>query len=283
MRVSLRTIFSTPEPRFGDRPLTVVRHASARRMRLRVDPRDGSVWLTLPRRALLRHAYAWVEEQRLWIEEQLANRAAGTRLVPGMTLQVAGETLTLALGDPSPFWGGAGEGAARVCAPEESLLAISAPADLAPPTQPSPTRGEGSRPRAVRRVNGTLVVPGDPDLFEARVLRWLKAEARRVLEAETRALAEKAGVMVARVTVGDTRSRWGSCSASGDIRYSWRLILAPDFVRRSTVAHEVAHRVHMNHGHAFKALERDLLGEPPAAARAWLRANGAALHGYGRS
>ncbi|HEV2569904.1 SprT family zinc-dependent metalloprotease [Sphingomonas sp.] len=207
-------------------------------MRLRVDPRDGSVRLTLPRHASLRRAYAWAEEQRPWVEEQLARRTAGTRLVPGMSLDVAGASLTL-LADPGR--------------------------------------------RTVRREGDTLLVPTDRELFEARVLRWLKAEARRVLEAETRAVANKAGVSIARVSVGDTRSRWGSCSASGDIRYSWRLILAPDFVRRSTVAHEVAHRVHMNHGPAFKGLERKLLGESPAAARAWLRAYGAALHGYGRS
>ena len=239
MRVSLRTIFSKPEPRFGDRPLLVVRHAAARRMRLRVDPRDGSVRLTLPRRASLHHAYAWVEEQRPWVEEQLAKRVGGTRLVPGMMLELGGERLTLVAVDNSR--------------------------------------------RTARREGNTLLVSGGADLFEARVLRWLKAEARRVLDAETRVMAETAGVTIARVSVGDTRSRWGSCSASGDIRYSWRLILAPEYVRRSTVAHEVAHRVHMNHGPAFKALERDLLKECPSAARAWLRANGAALHGFGRS
>lgn len=115
------------------------------------------------------------------------------------------------------------------------------------------------------------------------MLRWLKREALRVLDAETRAVAAQAGVTVGRVGIGDPRSRWGSCSAAGDIRYSWRLVLAPAFVLRSTVAHEVAHRVHMNHGPAFKALERELLGESPAVAREWLRANGAKLHRYGRS
>lgn len=237
MPASLKTIFSKAEPLFEGRPVKVVRHASARVMRLRVDPHDGVVRLTLPRRASLRHAYAWVEEQRPWIEAQLLKRAPCLRLVPGMRLDVCGETLAL------------------VSDPER---------------------------RGVRRQADEIRVGGDPDLFEIRALRWLKAEARRVLEAETRALAAEAGVTVRRVSVGDTRSRWGSCSADGDIRYSWRLILAPAFVRRSTVAHEVAHRVHMNHGPAFKALERQLLGESPSAARAWLRAHGAALHGYGR-
>jgi predicted metal-dependent hydrolase len=237
MPVSLKTIFSKTEPLFEGQPLKVVRHTRARVMRLRVDPRDGAVRLTLPRRASLRHAYAWVEEQRPWIEAQLAQRSPGQRLVPGTRLEVAGEALVL------------------VCAPES---------------------------RSVRREVDELRVGGDPDLFEIRVLRWLKAEARHLLEAETHTLAKQVGVSIRRVSVGDTRSRWGSCSADGDIRYSWRLILAPSFVRRSTVAHEGAHRVHMNHGSGFKALERELLGESPSVARAWLRAHGPSLHGYGR-
>jgi predicted metal-dependent hydrolase len=86
---------------------------------------------------------------------------------------------------------------------------------------------------------------------------------------------------VARVGVGDPLSRWGSCSSSGGIRYSWRLILAPDWVRRATVAHEVAHRVHMNHSPAFHALVADLLGADPKPARSWLRSNGPLLHRIG--
>jgi predicted metal-dependent hydrolase len=234
----LKTIFSIPaEPVFGGKALKVVRHAAARTMRLRVDPRDGAVRLTLPRRASLRRAYAWVEEQRPWVEAQLARTANGVRLAPGTLIEVGGEALRLSSNDS----------------------------------------------RVVRRCGGELHVGGDPAMFETRVMRWLRREALRVLDAETRAMAAEAGVTVGRVSVGDPRSRWGSCSAKGDIRYSWRLILAPPFVLRSTVAHEVAHRVHMNHGPAFKALERELLGESPAAARDWLRAHGAALHRYGRS
>ncbi len=71
--------------------------------------------------------------------------------------------------------------------------------------------------------------------------------ARRVLGAETAEYAERAGVTVTRVSIGDPRGRWGSCASWGAIRYSWRLILAPDLSRRATVAHEVAHWIHMNH------------------------------------
>lgn len=133
------------------------------------------------------------------------------------------------------------------------------------------------------RRDGLLLACGGPrEGLEGRVERWLKREALRLLSAETAEFAAKAGVRVTRVGIGDPRSRWGSCAASGAIRYSWRLALAPDFVRRATVAHEVAHRVHMNHGPAFHALVAALFGQDPAPARAWLRAHGSSLHWIGR-
>jgi predicted metal-dependent hydrolase len=138
-------------------------------------------------------------------------------------------------------------------------------------------------PRTVRLVGDELIVGGPREQIAARVLRFLRTHALRVLEAETRALATRHGISVARVGVGDPKSRWGSCSSRGDIRYSWRLILAPPHVMRSTVAHELAHRVHMNHGPDFHALAARLNGENPAPARAWLRAHGTALHWFGRT
>lgn len=138
-------------------------------------------------------------------------------------------------------------------------------------------------PRTPERSFGVLRVGGPREALEARVMRWLRREALRVLDAETRALAAAHGLTIGRVGVGDPRSRWGSCSAAGDIRYSWRLILAPEAVRRATVAHEVAHRVHMNHGPAFHALVASMYDGDPAEARRWLRAHGASLHGIGRA
>ena len=118
--------------------------------------------------------------------------------------------------------------------------------------------------------------------FAARVERWLIAEARSALSAETAAIAAQAGVRVRAVSIGDAATRWGSCSASGSIRYNWRLILAPPEVRRYVVAHEVAHRVHMNHGPQFRALERQLFGGEVAEARLALRRLGPRLKRVGR-
>ncbi len=142
-------------------------------------------------------------------------------------------------------------------------------------------RDEGRRRTMVRDGN-RLLVAGPEETLSRRVEAWLRAAALDLLTRETAEFAAKAGVTVSAVGIGDPRRRWGSCASSGIIRYSWRLILAPGRVRRATVAHEVAHRVHMNHGPDFHALVATLLGEDPMPARAWLRDHGAALHWVGR-
>ena len=139
------------------------------------------------------------------------------------------------------------------------------------------------RPRTPRIEPDRLVVGGPEEGLEARLLRWLKRHALDTLASETAEFASKAGVEVTRIGIGDPLSRWGSCSATGGIRYSWRLILAPDWVRRATVAHEVAHRVHMNHGADFHALVEALLGTDPRPARLWLRSHGPSLHRIART
>ena len=118
--------------------------------------------------------------------------------------------------------------------------------------------------------------------LSGRVDAWLRRAALDALSEETARIAAQADVGVIKVAVGDPKARWGSCSSRGTIRYSWRLILAPSHVLRSTVAHEVAHRVHMHHGPEFHALVRLLDPGDPAISRAWLRRHGAALHWFGR-
>lgn len=135
-------------------------------------------------------------------------------------------------------------------------------------------------PRAVRLEGDALVLGGPADSVGRRVERWLKAQALDLMAAESREIATRAGLSVGRVGIGDPRSRWGSCTATGDLRYSWRLVMAPDHVRRATVAHEVAHLRHMDHGRAFHALVDELHDGDVAAARAWLRREGRALHRY---
>ena len=86
---------------------------------------------------------------------------------------------------------------------------------------------------------------------------------------------------VKRITVRDSRSRWGSCGPDGGMSFSWRLVFAPAEVLDYLVAHEVAHLVHMNHGPRFWALARTLCDGPIEAPQAWLKANGETLLQYG--
>jgi hypothetical protein len=138
------------------------------------------------------------------------------------------------------------------------------------------------RSRTATLIGDRLVCGGPLEGLSRRIEAWLKRRALALLTEETAEFAAKAGVAVSRVTVADPKARWGSCASTGAIRYSWRLICAPPHVRRSTVAHEVAHRLHMDHSPAFHAAYRQLLGSDPAPARAWLRRHGATLHWVGR-
>ena len=117
-------------------------------------------------------------------------------------------------------------------------------------------------------------------MSRAALRDFLKREAKRDLEAASRRAAAALGVTVKRVSVRDQSSRWGSCSTTGVLSYSWRLILAPPFVLDYLAAHEVAHLVEMNHSRAFwRVVER--ICPDVARAKAWLDAHGAELHRYG--
>ncbi|HTU09358.1 MAG TPA: SprT family zinc-dependent metalloprotease [Allosphingosinicella sp.] len=170
---------------------------------------------------------------------------------------------------------------------EQQLAHIPPPRSLAP-GESVPVYGEAyvidweaSRPRKLRLEQGRLICGGPLEGLDRRILRWLKSEALDLLTRETREFAERTGARLERVGIGDPVSRWGSCSSRGTIRYSWRLIMAPDFVRRATVAHEVAHLVHLNHGPDFHALVAAIFGADPKPARLWLKREGAALHRIG--
>lgn len=133
--------------------------------------------------------------------------------------------------------------------------------------------------RVMRVQEDRLLVPGDPAQMPARVQAWLKARARDRLVAATDVHATTLGRRVSRVTLRDTRSRWGSCSAHGAIMYSWRLIMAPPAVLDYVAAHEVAHLVEMNHSPDFWAVV-DRLCPDWKGHRAWLRSEGQALQGW---
>jgi len=131
-------------------------------------------------------------------------------------------------------------------------------------------------------VEGTEIhVAGRPEHLPRRLRDWLMAEMRRRLSPLVHAKAARVERNVKRITVRDSRSRWGSCGPDGGMSFSWRLVFAPAEVLDYLVAHEVAHLVHMNHGPRFWALARTLCDGPIEAPQAWLKANGETLLQYG--
>ena len=136
--------------------------------------------------------------------------------------------------------------------------------------------GQGRSPR----VEGTtLLVPGDPAQAGARLAGFMKVLARERLTEASDRHARALGLAFSRLTLRDTRSRWGSCSADRALMYSWRLIMAPPSVLDYVAAHEVAHLAQMNHSPAFWAVVTQLC---PGwrIERDWLREHGQRLHGY---
>lgn len=222
-----------------DEAIDIVRHPTARRVKLAFDPASGRVRLTIPKRASATKALAWAGGYRDWIAAQRARLPEGRPFEPGAVIPFGDEALTI-------DWR---EGTSRI----------------------------------VRREGDRLMLSGPQGTVARRVEAWLRRQALRLLEADTAHYAALANVTVQKVAIGDARGRWGSCTSTGAIRYSWRLVLAPEAVRRATAAHEVAHRVHMDHSPAFHALVAQLYGSDPTPHRRWLRTNGASLHWYGRS
>ncbi len=137
---------------------------------------------------------------------------------------------------------------------------------------------QASRPRRAEQTGDRLRIGGPRAGLARRVEKWLRTAAIECLTRETMELAASTGLACHDVSIGDPKSRWGSCSVRGTIRYNWRLIMAPVAVRRAIVAHEVAHLRHMHHGADFHALVAELADGTDAAAYRWLKVHGRDLH-----
>lgn len=143
-------------------------------------------------------------------------------------------------------------------------------------------RGERSRATIAETVDGEAVIAVSCEAphVPRRVRDFLEREARKDLTEAVRTYTIALGQAPKRITIRDTRSRWGSCTARGDLNFSWRLILAPPLVLDYLVAHEMAHLREMNHSPRFWALVGSLCPNVDEAER-WLKRNGAALHRFG--
>jgi len=133
--------------------------------------------------------------------------------------------------------------------------------------------------RAVQLGTDEIAVPGPADRVGAKLGAYLREVARDRLAAACDDYAARLGKRYNRITMRDTRSRWGSCTSDGGLMFSWRLIMSPPEVLDYVAAHEVAHLAEMNHSPAFWAGVERIYG-PYNAPRKWLRTHGNDLHRY---
>ena len=137
-----------------------------------------------------------------------------------------------------------------------------------------------SNAMGVNIIGGEIIVGGKPEHLARRLRDWLVKNARTEINSlvveKTKLIDKKAG----RITLRDTRTRWGSCGPTGNLNFSWRLILAPSYVLDYLVAHEVAHLVHHNHSNNFWQLAEKIAADMKSA-HSWLDVNGKTLHSFG--
>ena len=133
-------------------------------------------------------------------------------------------------------------------------------------------------PRKPQVVGDTLTIGGPEDTLGKRLQRWLEGEAVRLFAADAAEYCARGELTQAEVKLTRARRRWGSCSSEGVLRLNWRLVQAPDPVRRSVVAHEVAHLVHFDHSPAFHALLDRLYEDDIGQANRWLSRHGRELY-----
>jgi predicted metal-dependent hydrolase len=223
-------------------PVEVRQHATARRLTLRVSKTRRAVLVTVPRGCRIEEADRFLKTHIDWVRERLGRVPAPVPLADGASIPLRGTPHRVRFIGPSP-------GGAVV--------------DLETSAQGSPR----------------LLVSGRIEHAARRLKDWLIGQAHDDLDTRVAWHARKLGVRARHITLRDQTTRWGSCSASGVLSFSWRLILAPSFVLDYVAAHEVAHLVEMNHGPRFWKL---VAGAVPRLeeAKHWLRHEGTDLHRY---
>lgn len=132
-------------------------------------------------------------------------------------------------------------------------------------------------PVSAPRLSDRRLVVSECRPVEPQVAAFLKTRARDRLAHACNAHAKRLGREYGRLTLRDTRSRWGSCSSSGNLMFSWRLVMATPEVLDYVAAHEVAHLQEMNHSAVFWRLVEELCPDY-AVQKRWLREHGSDLH-----
>jgi predicted metal-dependent hydrolase len=222
-------------------PVRLRRHRQARRYTLRIQATTREIVLTMPPRGTLQEACTFAQKHGGWIAARFGRLPQAVPFADGVALPLRGVPHRIS---HCPGMRG---------------------------TVWTETDGDGGR---------LLCVAGHAPHIARRVADFLQREAKRDLETASHRFARALGLSVSRVSVRDQSSRWGSCSTTGVLSFSWRLILAPSHVLDYLAAHEVAHLVEMNHSARFWRIVRRLFPDHERA-KAWLDAQGADLHRYG--
>lgn len=225
-----------------DAPVEVRRHPSARRMTLRVSRTKRAVIVTVPMQCDLDDASRFLNRHLDWVRDRLGNLPLPVPFEDGMVVPLRG-----------------------------ALHAVSFTGDAK------------SRHLVDHGEDGTgaiLRVHGSPKQAGRYLKAWLFEQARRDLDASVLAHARQLGLRPKRIAIRDQSSRWGSCSTTGVLSFSWRLVLAPPLILDYVAAHEVAHLAQMNHGPKFWALVRETMPRLDEA-KLWLLHYGTELHRYG--
>ena len=183
-------------------PVRLRRHRQARRYTLRIQSATREVVLTIPPRGTLKEAREFAQKHGGWIAARLDRLPEAAPFADGIVVPLRGMPHRIA-----------------------HRRAIRG-------TVWTETAADGER---------LLCVAGNAPHIDRRISDFLRREAKRDLEAVSLRFASELGVCVKRVAVRDQSSRWGSCSTTGVLSFSWRLILAPSIVLHYLAAHEVAH------------------------------------------
>jgi predicted metal-dependent hydrolase len=227
-----------------DRSIYLVRlrrHRQARRYTLRIQSATREVVLTIPPRGTLKEAREFAQKHGGWIAARLDRLPRAAPFADGVVVPLRGEPHRIV-----------------------HRRAVRG-------TVWTETEADGAR---------LLCVAGNAPHIDRRIGDFLRREAKRELELASLRHADALGVRVKRVSVRDQSSRWGSCSTTGVLSFSWRLILAPSFVLDYLAAHEVAHLIEMNHSARFWRLVEKLCADHERA-KLWLDVHGTDLHRYG--
>jgi predicted metal-dependent hydrolase len=240
-------------------PILLRRSGRARRFSLQVSEARRGAILTMPLYSSYAEADEFLSRHLDWLRERVAGLSEPVPFMHGAVVPLRGNAHMLRFA-----------GSVR----RRGVVWIEATEDA----KTAPAWPQSAR-LSLRRLP-RLMVAGETDHAPRRLLDWLKRQAHLDLRAKVGVHAARLDLEPARIFVRDQTTRWGSCSTTGALSFSWRLVLAPPFVLDYLAAHEVAHLAHMNHGPRFwNLVERTMPRHEEA--RAWLRKHGASLHRYG--